>query len=121
MTFAVRLPRYAEGEIIDPEDGEGPVLVTGVAGRLQGVRLATGDPYTSAFEEAEAPDATRLGTRSDAAETTVVTVEDANAIQVLDPVTYEAKTVPNPDFVDDDADSVLAFEHDGDVHLVPEE
>jgi nonsense-mediated mRNA decay protein 3 len=40
---------------------------------------------------------------------------------VLDPVTYEAKTVSNPAFVDGDADSVLAFEHDGDVHLVPEE
>jgi nonsense-mediated mRNA decay protein 3 len=53
--------------------------------------------------------------------TTVVTVEDENAIQVLDPVTYEAKTVPNPDFVDGDADSVLAFEHGGKVHLVPEE
>jgi nonsense-mediated mRNA decay protein 3 len=121
VTFAVRLPRYAEGEIIDPEDGDGPVLVTSVSGRLQGVRLATGEPYTSAFEDGEAPDATRLGTRGDAAETTVVTVEDANAIQVLDPVTYEAKTVPNPDFVDGDDDSVLAFEHGGDVHLVPEE
>ena len=121
VTFAVRLPRYAEGEIIDPEDGDGPVLVTGVSGRLQGVRLATGEAYTSDFEDAAAPDATRLGTRDDATETTVVTVEDRNAIQVLDPVTYEAKTVPNPDFVDEDADSVLAFEHGGDVHLVPGE
>ena len=121
VTFAVRLPRYAAGEIIDPEDGDGPVLVTSVSGRLQGTRLATGEPYTSEFEEADAPDATRLGTRNDAAETTVVTVEDANAIQVLDPVTYEAKTVPNPSFVDGDDDTVLAFEHKGSVHLVPEE
>jgi len=120
VTFAVRLPRYAEGEILDPEDGDGPVLVTSVSGRLQGVRLATGKAYTSEFEDAEAPDATRLGTRDDAAETTVVTVEDENAIQVLDPTTYEAKTVPNPEFVDDDADTVLAFEHGGTVHLVPE-
>jgi nonsense-mediated mRNA decay protein 3 len=120
VTFAVRLPRYAEDEIIDPEDGEGPVLVTGVSGRLQGVRLATGEAYTSAFEDGEAPNATRLGTVSDAAETTVVTVEDENAIQVLDPVTYEAKTVPYPEFVDDDADSVLAFEDGGDVYLVPD-
>ena len=85
------------------------------------MRLASGAAYTSAFADGEAPDATRLGTRDDAAETTVVTVEDENAIQVLDPVTYEAKTVPNPAFVDDDADSVLAFEHGGHVHLVPEE
>ena len=119
VTFAVRLPRYAEGEIIDPEDGDGPVLVTGVSGRLRGVRLATGDPYASDFEEGETPDATRLGSRSDAVETTVVTVEDENAIQVLDPVTYAAKTVPKPTFIDDDADTVLAFEHAGTVHLVP--
>ncbi|WP_048077671.1 60S ribosomal export protein NMD3, partial [Halorubrum sp. AJ67] len=121
VTFAVRLPKYADGEIVDPEDGDGPVLVTGVSGRLQGVRLATGAEYTSAFADGEAPDATRLGTRDDATETTVVTVEDENAIQVLDPVTYEAKTVPNPAFVDDDADEVLAFEHEGAVHLVPRE
>jgi len=121
VTFAVRLPRYAEGEIIDPENDDGPVLVTSVAGRLRGVRLATGAEYTSEFEEGAAPDAARLGRRDDAAETTVVTVEDENAIQVLDPVTYEAKAVPNPDFVDGDADSVLAFEHGGEVHLVPEE
>ncbi|ELZ33676.1 60S ribosomal export protein NMD3 [Halorubrum tebenquichense] len=121
VTFAVRLPKYAEGEVIDPEDGDGPVLVTGVSGRLQGVRLATGAAYTSAFADGEAPDATRLGTRDDATETTVVTVEDENAIQVLDPVTYEAKTVPNPAFVDEDADEVLAFEHEGEVRLVPRE
>ena len=121
VTFAVRLPRYAAGEIIDPADGDGPVLVTSVSGRLRGVRLATGAEYTSEFEDANAPDADRLGTRDDAAETTVVTVEDENAVQVLDPETYEAKTVPNPEFVDPDADTVLAFEHDGDVHLVPEE
>ena len=121
VTFAVRLPRYAAGEIIDPEDGDGPVLVTSVTDRLRGVRLATGAEYVSAFEDAAAPDASRLGRRDDAVETTVVTVEDENAIQLLDPVTYEAKTVPNPDFVDDDADAVLAFEHGGTVHLVPEE
>jgi len=119
VTFAVRLPRYAPDEIIDPEDGDGPVLVTSVADRLQGVRLATGEPYTSAFEAGDTPDASRLGTRSDAAETTVVTVEDAHAIQVLDPETYAARTVPKPSFIDEDAATVLAFKHGDAVHLVP--
>ncbi len=119
VTFAVRLPRYAAGEILDPKDGGGPVLVTGVSGRLRGVRLASGDTYSAPFEEGASPDATRLGTHEDAAETTVVTVEDEHAIQVLDPETYEARTVPNPSFVDDDAETVLAFEHGGEVHLVP--
>ncbi|WP_418280884.1 60S ribosomal export protein NMD3 [Halorubrum sp. DTA98] len=121
VTFAVRLPRYAPGEIIDPEDGDGPVLVTGVSGRLQGIRLATGEEYSSSFDEGDAPDAARLGTHADASETTVVTVEDENAVQLLDPETYEAKTVPKPDFFDDEDDSVLAFKDGEDVHVVPEE
>ena len=121
VTFAVRLPKYAVDEIVDPEDGDGPVLVASVSDRLRGVRLASGEEYVSEYAEAEAPEATRLGTRDDAAETTVVTVEDENAIQVLNPVTYEAETVPNPTFVDDDDDTVLAFEHDGETHLVPED
>ena len=119
VTFAVRLPRYATGEIVDPEDGDGPVLVTGVSGRLRGTRLATGEPYSAEFEDGATPAAARIGRREDATETTVVAVEDEHAIQVLDPKTYEARTVSNPEFVDDDADTVLAIEHDGDVHLVP--
>ena len=121
VTFAVRLPRYAPGEILDPNDGDGPVLVTGVSGRLSGVRLATGASYASSFEAGAAPEATRLGTREDASETTVVTVEDDHAIQVLDPETYAARTVPNPSFVDADAETVLAFKHGDAVHLVPPE
>ena len=119
VTFAVRLPRYAPGEILDPGDGDGPVLVTGVSGGLRGIRLASGAEYVATDDGDGPPDATRLGTRDDATETTVVTVEDDRAIQVLDPETYEARTVPNPAFVDDDADTVLAFEHAGAVHLVP--
>ncbi|WP_430504054.1 60S ribosomal export protein NMD3 [Haloparvum sp. PAK95] len=121
VTFAVHLPRYAPGEIVDPEDGDGPVLVEGVSGRVRGTRLATGGEYESSYDAGESPDVERLGRREDAQETTVVTVEDENAVQVLDPETYEAVTVPNPDFFDDDADTVLAFKDGGDVHLVPEE
>ena len=120
VTFAVRLPRYAPGEIIDPEDCDGPVLVTGSSDRVRGIRLATGEQYASAYEEADAPEATRIGDRDDAIETTVVTVEDEHAVQILDPETYEATTVPKPDFFEDDADTVLAIKHGRIVHLVPE-
>ena len=119
VTFAVRLPRYAKDEVIDPNDGDGPVLVTSVSGRLKGVRLATGEPYTSEFEEGAAPDADRLGTRDDAVETTVVTVEDENAVQILDPETYEAKTVPKPNYFEEGTDTVLAFKHRGNVYVMP--
>ncbi len=120
VTFAIRLPRYAPDEIIDPDDDEGPVLVTGSNDRVQGIRLATGEPYTSAYEEGDAPEATRIGDRDDATETTVVTVEDEHAVQILDPETYAATTVPRPTFFDPDAETVLAIKHDGRVHLVPD-
>ncbi|WP_096391614.1 60S ribosomal export protein NMD3 [Halopenitus persicus] len=123
VTFAVRLPRYAAGEIIDPNDGDGPVLVESVSGRLRGIRLASGEEYVSEFAEGETPDADRVGRRDDAVETTVVTVEDEHAVQVLDPETYAAVTVPNPDFFDDEnpPDVVFAIKHDGEVYLVPDE
>jgi len=40
-----------------------------------------------------------LGTREDAEPTTMVAVEDEHAVQVLDPETYEAKTIARPDYM----------------------
>jgi nonsense-mediated mRNA decay protein 3 len=119
VTFAVRLPRYAPGDVIDPEDGAGPVLVRSVGGRLTGTRLASGEAYESTYEEGERPDARELGHVDDAVETTVVTVEDAHAVQVLDPETYEAKTVPRPSYVEDDAETVPVIKSRAGVHVLP--
>ncbi len=121
VTFAVRLPKYTPGEIIDPEDGDGPVLVRSVRGNLKGVRLTTGDRYEAKFEEGKTPDARRLGTIEDAVETTVVTVEDENAVQVLDPETYEAKTIARPDFFDPDAPMVAVLKSRSGLHVVPDD
>jgi len=121
VTFAVRLPRYRAGEVIDPEDGDGPVLVRSVRGNLKGTRLATGEDYEASFEEGDAPDARRLGTREDAAETTVVAVEDENAVQVLDPETYAAETIPRPDYFDTDADEVPVIKSRVGLHVLPED
>jgi len=121
VTFAVRLPRYRAGEIIDPEDGDGPVLVRSVRGNLKGTRLATGEDYEASFEEGDAPDARRLGTCEDAAETTVVAVEDENAVQVLDPETYAAETIPRPDYFDTDADEVPVIKSRAGLHVLPED
>jgi nonsense-mediated mRNA decay protein 3 len=120
VTFAVRLPPFPPGTVIDPEDGEGPVLVRSAHGRLKGVRLTTGESYEAAFEDGIAPDARRLGTRDDAQETTVVTVEDAHAVQVLDPETYEAKTVPRPDYFDPGAESVPVLRSRAGLHVLPD-
>ncbi|MEF8883137.1 MAG: 60S ribosomal export protein NMD3 [Halapricum sp.] len=120
VTYAVRLPRYRPGEIIDPEDGDGPVLVRSVQGNLKGTRLASGDQYEASFEDEAAPDARRLGEREDGTETTLVAVEDAHAVQVLDPETYETKTVSRPDYLDVDAETVTVLKSRAGLHVLPE-
>ena len=121
VTFTARLPPYTPGDVIDLNDGDGPVLVTSAHGNLKGLRLATGERYEADFEEGIDPDARKLGERSDAEETTLVAVEDAHAVQVLDPDTFESKTVPRPDYLDPDAESVPVLKHREGLHVLPEE
>ncbi|GAA0673586.1 60S ribosomal export protein NMD3 [Natronoarchaeum mannanilyticum] len=121
VTFAVRLPPYRPGEVIDPEDGEGPVLVTSARGNLKGTRLTTGERYEASYEEGDAPDARRLGSIDDAEETTLVTVEDDRAVQVLDPETYRAETIARPDYLDPDADTVPVLKSRAGLHVLPED
>jgi nonsense-mediated mRNA decay protein 3 len=120
VTYAIRLPKYRPGEIVDPEDGDGPVLVRSARGTLTGTRLTTGESYQASFEEGASPDARRLGTREDAQATTLVTVEDDHAVQVLDPETFEARSVARPDYLDPDADEVPVFKSRAGLYIVPE-
>jgi nonsense-mediated mRNA decay protein 3 len=119
VTYAVRLPEFTPGDVIDPDDGAGPVLVRSVSGNLKGVRLASGDHYEEPFDDDER-DARRLATRDDAVETTVVAVEDDHAVQVLDPETYEAKTVPRPNFFDPDAETTPVVKTRAGLHVLPD-
>jgi nonsense-mediated mRNA decay protein 3 len=121
VTFVARLPKYAIGDIVDPDDGDGPVILTSTHGHLSGLRLTTGDPYEASPETGEDRGLSAVGHHSDAVETTVVTVEDDHAIQVLDPDSYEATTVARPDYVDADADSVSVITHEQTVYIVPDE
>ncbi|CAI48770.1 NMD3 family protein [Natronomonas pharaonis DSM 2160] len=121
VTFTARLPPYTPGDVIDLDDGDGPVLVTSAHGNLKGVRLATGDRYEADFEEGIDPDARTLGTREDAESTTLVAVEDAHAVQVLDPETFESKTVPRPSYLDPDADEVPVLKHRQGLHVLPDD
>ena len=118
VTFAVRLPRFRPGEIVDPGDGEGPVLVRSVVGNVKGRRLSTGERFEAKPEDLS--DATRLGRIDEAEETTLVAVEDERAVQVLDPETYEAKTVPRPADLDVDAETVRVFKSRAGLFVVPE-
>ncbi|MFB6302409.1 MAG: 60S ribosomal export protein NMD3 [Haloferacaceae archaeon] len=119
VTYAVRLPRFTPGDVVDPEDGDGPVLVRSASGNLKGVRLATGDRYEADYEAGTNPDARRLGSVADAVETTVVTVEDAHAVQVLDPETYEARTVPRPDYLDPETGTASVIKSVAGLHVLP--
>jgi len=119
VTYAVRLPKFTPGDVVNPDDDEGPVLVRSVRGNLKGVRLTSGEPYEAAFEEGETPDARLIGTADEAAETTVVAVEDEYAIQVLDPETYESKTISRPSYVDSDADTVSVLKSRAGLHILP--
>ncbi|AGN01914.1 NMD3 family protein [Salinarchaeum sp. Harcht-Bsk1] len=115
----VRLPPVSIGDIVDPDDGEGPVIVTSARQTLSGTRLASGEDFEADFEDL--PERAVLGDRTDVAETTLVAVEDEHAIQVLDPETYEATTIPRPDFVDTDAEEIPVFKHREGLHAVPDD
>jgi nonsense-mediated mRNA decay protein 3 len=121
VTFAVRLPPYVPGEVIDlADDDGGPVLVRSARGNLKGTRVTTGERYEASYEEGNSPEARRLGDLEDAVETTVVTVEDENAVQVLDPETFRAKTVARPDYFDPDSQTVPVLKSRVGVHVLPD-
>ena len=120
VTFVARLPPYTPGDVIDLDDGDGPVVVTSAHGNLKGKRLETGERYEADFEEGIDPDARKLGTREDGESTTVVAIEDERAVQVLDPETFESKTVPRPDYMDPDADEVPVLKHREGLHILPD-
>jgi nonsense-mediated mRNA decay protein 3 len=121
MAYAVRLPPFRPGDVIDPDDGDGPVLVRSVRGNLKGRRLASGEKYEADHEDRIAPEADRLGSLEAAEETTLVAVEDDHAIQVLDPENYRTKTIPRPEDLDTDAETVRVFKSPGGIYAVPEE
>ncbi len=120
VTYAVRLPAFTPGDVVDPGDGGGPVLVRGVGDRVTGVRLASGERWTSSREAGLDPDARKVGERSDAVETALVAVEDDHAVRVLDPKTYETVSVPRPDHLDADAETVPVLRSRAGLHVLPE-
>jgi nonsense-mediated mRNA decay protein 3 len=128
VTYSVRLPRFREGDVIDPEpadldavEGSGPVLVRSVGDAVSGVRLDSGEAFSTDADLSEARQLTHV---DDADTVTVVTVEDDHAVQVLDPETFAARTVPNPSFFTaeelTEGAELPAVKVDGEVLLLPE-
>ena len=119
VAYAVRLPRFTPGDVIDPADDHGPVLVSSVSGNLKGRRLTTGERYEAPFDDADAAAARRLGTVGDARETTLVAVEDERAVQVLDPDTFQTETIARPDYLDPDAETVSVLKSRDGLYVLP--
>ncbi len=120
VTYAIRLPPYQPGEIVDPGDGDGPVLVEDVRNTMRGRRLKSGESYQTPYEDGEAPDAERLGWKADAEETTLVAIEDDHAVQVLDPDSYETKSVARPPWLDPDTETVSVIRGGRELYILPE-
>lgn len=120
VSYAVRLPRFTPGDIIDPGDNAGPVLVRSVTGNLKGRRLTTGEQF-EAHQAYDASSITRLGTTDDASLTTLVTVEDDHALQVLDPDTHQAVTIPRPTDFDTATQTVRVFKSELGIHVLPDD
>lgn len=119
VTFLARLPPFKPGDVITVDDDNGPVLVTSAQGNLKGLRLESGRRYEADFEEGIAPDARKVGDRDEGVETTLVAVEDDRAVQVLDPETFESKTVPRPAYLDPEAETVPVLKSRAGLHVLP--
>lgn len=113
VAFAVRLPKFQPGDVIALEDGR----VVLVEGDIRGRALAGGEPV--AIEGGAADDAERVGRLSDVTDTTLVTVEDEHAIQVLDPDTAAAETIPRPADLPLDGDTVPVLKTRHGLHAIP--
>jgi nonsense-mediated mRNA decay protein 3 len=92
ITFAVRLPNIIAGDIVKMRNQV--VLVEKLGKRISGVDLSNGQP-TSAPEDVKL---VKITDRSQAMKTVLVS-EDANSVQLLDPLTYESITIKRPVFL----------------------
>lgn len=121
VTYALRLPAFRAGDVITVPDREGPVLIEAVHEVLRGVALRTGAAYETPLEAGTVPGAEKLGTRADGSDTTVVSVPDEHAVQVLDPGTQATRTVARPSYFDPAAATVRVFRSDEELYVMPPE
>ena len=122
MAYAVRLGSFRPGDVIDlgnADEESVPILVRSIRGNLKGTNLRTGERYEATAEEGIAPDARVVGSVGEASEATLVSIEDERAIQVLDPETYETRTVRRPEGIDEATETVAVVTANGEVYPLP--
>lgn len=113
VAYAIRLPEFQPGDIIRTDTDTVLVL-----GDVRGRRLATGEEVS--IDDDRKAAATRIGSAEDVIETTLVTVEDENAIQVLDPETAAAVTISRPPDLDVDRQTVPTFKTETGLYAIPD-
>lgn len=114
VAFAIRLPRFRPGDIIESDSD-----IILVLGDVRGRDLTTGEEVT--VDEDRKADATRLATDEDVIETTLVAVEDANAIQVLDPETAASVTISRPADLPVDRQTIPTVKVHETLYAIPED
>jgi nonsense-mediated mRNA decay protein 3 len=92
VTFAVRLPSIVRGDIVRMHGSL--VLVEKVGRRISGTDLGNG--FSTSIETEEEPE--KVASAGEATSTVLVS-EDANSVQILDPVSYAPITIKRPAFL----------------------
>lgn len=94
ITYALRLPEFVRGDIINVD---GAVIeVQGCGKHVSGIDLETGKRFMENFNDLM--DVKKLSRRDDAM-SAVLVADEGRTIQVLDPHTYETVTVKRPEFL----------------------
>ncbi len=112
VTYAVELPEFVAGDIVETEDDV--VLVENNRRGVRATSLETGDGRTYP----DGLEARKHGDVDDTEETTVVSHGDVE-IQVLDPGTYDTVTLKRPSFVSPSTEEVAAISTESGLYLVP--
>ena len=116
VAYAIRLPRFRPGDIVSTEE-HGPVLITSAATHLKGRRLATGEDVE--ILDSTDPDLEVVGSADDVTETTLVAIIDEQSVQVLDPETHRAETIPLPEDLHPTGEMISVVRTDEGLFVLP--
>jgi nonsense-mediated mRNA decay protein 3 len=94
ITYALRLPEFVRGDIINVDGSM--IEVQGCGKHVSGIDLETGKRFIENFNDLI--DVKKLSRRDDAV-SAVLIADEGKTIQVLDPHTYETVTVTRPEFL----------------------
>ncbi len=117
MTYSVRIPPYEEGDFIEFENkiyriretkrGSGPILVHDLE-----------DNRTTTMSKEEISDARVYG-GEELVRKAVVVSEEEEEVQIMDPETYDTKTLLKPEGFEEDKDEVEVVKIERHLYLLP--